>query len=65
MKKEQETTAPKRRDFLRLAGLGSVTAAASAAATIVPAEAKEEPGSGAAGYRETGHVKKVYELARF
>jgi hypothetical protein len=65
MKKEQETTAPKRRDFLRLAGLGGVTAAASAATTIVPAEAKEEPSSRAAGYRETGHVKKVYELARF
>jgi hypothetical protein len=64
MKKEQETTAPKRRDFLRLAGLGGVTAAASAAA-VVPAEAKEEPNSRAAGYRETGHVKKVYELARF
>jgi hypothetical protein len=65
MKKERETTAPKRRDFLKLAGLGSVTAAASAAVTIVPAEAKEEPGGRAAGYRETGHVKKVYELARF
>ena len=65
MKKEQETTAPKRRDFLKVAGLGSVTAVASAAAAVVPAEAKEEPNGRAAGYRETGHVKKVYELARF
>jgi hypothetical protein len=66
MKKEQETTTPKRRDFLKLAGLGSVTAVASAAAAAVPAEAKEqEPNARAAGYRETTHVKKAYELARF
>ena len=65
MKKEQETTAAKRRDFLRLAGLGSVTAVASAAAAVVPAEAKEAPSGRAAGYRETTHIKKVYELSRF
>jgi hypothetical protein len=65
MKKEQETTAAMRRDFLKLAGLGSATAVASAAAAVVPAEAKEEPSAQAAGYRETVHVKKVYELARF
>jgi hypothetical protein len=66
MKKEQETTAPKRRDFLKLAGLGSVTAVAGAAAAAVPAAAMEQESSaGAAGYRETAHVKKVYELARF
>jgi hypothetical protein len=65
MTKEQEAAAPKRRDFLKLAGLGSVTAMASAAAAVVPAEAKDEPGGRTAGYRETVHVKKVYELARF
>jgi hypothetical protein len=64
MKKEQEATVTKRRDFLKLAGLGSATAVASAAA-VVPAEAKEEPSAGRAGYRETAHVKKAYELARF
>jgi hypothetical protein len=31
----------------------------------VPAEATEEPGARGAGYRETAHVKKAYELARF
>jgi hypothetical protein len=65
MKKEQEATATKRRDFLRLAGLGSVTAVASAAAAAMPVEAKEEPSGRTAGYRETTHVKKAYELARF
>jgi hypothetical protein len=66
MKKEQETTAPKRRDFLRLAGLGSATAVAGAAAAAVPAAAKvQETNARAAGYRETAHVKKAYELARF
>jgi hypothetical protein len=65
MKKEQEATATRRRDFLKLAGLGSATAVASAAASVVPAEAKEEPSPGGAGYRETAHVKKAYELARF
>jgi anaerobic selenocysteine-containing dehydrogenase len=65
MKKEQEATAARRRDFLKLAGLGSVTAVAGAAAAAVPAVAKEEPPGRTAGYRETVHVKKVYELARF
>jgi hypothetical protein len=65
MKKEQEATAARRRDFLKLAGLGSATAVASAAAAVVPAEATEQPSGTATGYRETVHVKKVYELARF
>jgi hypothetical protein len=65
MKKEQEATAARRRDFLKLAGLGSVTAVAGAAVAAAPVEAKEEPRAGSAGYRETAHVKKAYELARF
>jgi anaerobic selenocysteine-containing dehydrogenase len=64
MKKDKEATAAKRRDFLKLAGLGSVGAVASAAAAA-PVQAKEEPSARGAGYRETPHVKKAYELARF
>jgi hypothetical protein len=65
MKKEQEASAAKRREFLKLAGLGSVTAVAGAAGVAAPAAAKEADAGRAAGYRETAHVKKVYELARF
>ena len=64
MKKEQEATGAKRRDFLKLAGLGSVGAVAGAA-VAGPVEAKEEPSTRGIGYRETPHVKKAYELARF
>jgi hypothetical protein len=64
MKKEQEGSTTKRRDFLRLAGASTVGGAAAAAIGATGAEAKiddERPG----GYRETAHVKKVYELSRF
>jgi hypothetical protein len=64
MKKEQEATGAKRRDFLKLAGLGSMGAVAGAA-VAAPVEAKEEPSTRGSGYRETPHVKKAYELARF
>ena len=65
MKKDQEASAAKRREFLKLAGLGSVGAVAGAAGMAAPATAKQEPDDRATGYRETAHVKKVYELARF
>jgi hypothetical protein len=61
MKQEQVA---KRRDFLKLAGLGTLSGAAVVAAGTPPAEAKSEAPQGD-GYRETAHVKKVYELARF
>jgi hypothetical protein len=64
MTKEQEGKAPRRRDFLKLAGLGTLGGAAAATATAMgaaPAEAAERE----TGYRETAHVQKVYELARF
>jgi hypothetical protein len=65
MKKEQKASAAKRREFLKLAGLSSVTAVAGAASVAALAEATEEPGATTAGYRETEHVRKAYELARF
>jgi hypothetical protein len=63
MTKEQEGKAPRRRDFLKLAGLGALGSAAAATATAVGAKPVEA--AKPAGYRETAHVKKVYELARF
>jgi len=65
MKKDQEASVAKRREFLKLAGLGSVTAVAGAAGVAAPAEAKEESSARVTGYHETEHVRKVYELARF
>jgi hypothetical protein len=57
-----------RRGFLKLASLGAAAGAAGVAATGgAPAAAASEaaPPTGRRGYRETPHVKKVYELARF
>jgi len=53
-----------RRSFLKLAGLGAVTGGAAVATSgaVQAAEVEEENGS---GYRETGHVKTYYDLARF
>jgi hypothetical protein len=64
MKKDQEAKGAKRREFLKLAGLGAVTGAA-AAVGAKPAAAEVEADGKRAGYRETEHVKKAYELARF
>jgi hypothetical protein len=65
MKPEQAAKQAGRRDFLKLASVGAVagTVAAATGATSTEAEAaSEEHGE---GYRETAHVKKFYELARF
>jgi hypothetical protein len=52
-----------RRDFLKLATLGAAAAPVAAVVGSGTAEAASEPT--ARGYRETEHVRKVYELARF
>lgn len=65
MKKEQEGSAAKRRQFLKLAGLGTLSGAAVAAIGSQPAEAEAAGDAKTSGYRETAHVKKAYELARF
>ena len=62
MDKKTRDTAD-RRDFLKLAGLGSL----AGGATLVTgtAEAAAPSSEAGNGYRETDHVKKVYEAARF
>ncbi|WP_417667038.1 twin-arginine translocation signal domain-containing protein [Roseibium sp.] len=52
-----------RRNFLKLAGLGTL----AGGATIVSggAQAAEVELDAGTGYRETDHVKKVYETSRF
>ncbi len=51
-----------RRDFLKLAGLGAL---ASGATVVAGAAEASEAVPDSSGYRETDHVKKVYETARF
>ena len=65
-RKTGKTKAAQRRDFLKLAGLGTLAGAAAAAGGMPSkAEAATADGKTDAGYRETEHVKKAYELSRF
>ena len=64
---KRETTAIDRRDFFRKASLGVGVAGAAAAglsASKVKAAESVAGASNGAGYRESAHVKKFYELAR-
>lgn len=63
MSKHSKTSAASRRDFLKKAAVA--VGAAGAAAAASPAKAKTPAAREAgAGYRETDHVRKYYELAR-
>jgi len=63
---KKAVTSIKRRDFLRAAGFGSAAGAAAIATGIGASQAATPDGStGGKGYRETAHVKKYYELAKF
>lgn len=53
-----------RRNFLKLAGMGTVTGGVAMALGKAPVEASEATPSGAS-YRETEHVKTFYKTARF
>ncbi len=57
-----------RRTFMKRAGLG-VGAVGAVAVGLSKTSAAAAPGTGAkpgkSGYRETAHVKKYYETARF
>jgi len=55
-----------RRDFFKKAGLGAGAAAVAVTASKAGAvEVAATPSTKTSGYRETEHVKKFYELARF
>ena len=55
-----------RREFLKTVGVGAGAAGAAAVTGTAPLPAEAAtPAENSAGYRETEHVKRVYELARF
>lgn len=58
-----EKKAASRRDFLKLTGLAAPAAAVTVVAGATGAEAAAPAEAG--GYRETEHVKKYFESARF
>lgn len=64
--KDEKLESEQRRAFLKLGGAG---VAAGGAAVVLRGGAAEsadvEADAPAAGYRETAHVKKFYETARF
>jgi nitrous oxide reductase len=66
MSSDHDGKAAARRRFLKLASLGAVAGTvATAAGTAVKDAAAAAPEPEGKGYRETAHVKRVYELARF
>jgi len=66
MSKNKTPKAIPRRAFLKTAGLTTGAVGAAVTLSAVPAKAATMPraGSKSAGYRETAHVLKYYELAR-
>jgi hypothetical protein len=54
-----------RRNFLKLAGAVTGAAAAAVAGTAAQAATDARPQGEDGGYRETDHVKRYYDLARF
>lgn len=59
-------TKTNRRDFLKVATTGAVAAGAAAVAGgSAQAATAADQGPKGPGYRETEHVKKYYETARF
>lgn len=65
--KQAEVKSQTRRDFFRKAGLGAGALGAAAVTLAAGRGEAAEPVKSptAAGYSETDHVKKYYELARF
>lgn len=54
-----------RRGFLKLAGLGTTVGVASALGNVANASDLPNDKPKSSGYRETAHVKRYYELAKF
>jgi len=65
MTSDQDAKVAARRQFLKLASLGAVAGTVAAVAEDGKPAAAAEPEPQGKGYRETAHVRKAYDLARF
>lgn len=65
MNMEKKAAKSGRRNFLRLAGMGTLASAATLASGSGKAGAAQPAEASTGGYKETAHVKKAYELSRF
>jgi len=64
MSEQADRLMAKRREFLKLLGMGGAAgAAALTVGGVAPSQAA--PAQPETGYRETAHVRKFYETARF
>lgn len=63
--KDNDKTSTGRRSFLKLAGVGIVGGGAAVVATAPSADAAAPAAQADGQYRETDHVKRYYELAKF
>ena len=64
MGEQPERLKAKRREFLKLLGMGGAAGAAALTGGAAPGEAAA-PAKPETGYRETAHVRKFYETAKF
>jgi len=65
MSEQAERLTAKRREFLKLLGMGGAAGAAALAAGGAAPSGAAAPAQPETCYRETAHVRKFYETARF
>ncbi len=65
MADKKRKTGSDRREFLKMAGLGSIAGGAALVAGKPVEAAETTPQHEGAGYRETEHVKAFYKSMRF
>ena len=64
MDKELKPAVRGRRAFLKTVGVGAAAAGIAGIAVSEAPRARAQSSTNTGGYRETEHVKRVYELAR-
>ena len=65
MSEQGERSTAKRRTFLKLLGVGGAAGAAALASGGTATGEASEPTQPETGYRETAHIRKFYETAKF